>query len=121
MQTISHWKVLALAVSAAALAAPEALARTDAATVAAIDPAVPLTPAVAPGAVAPDATPAVAVRRQTELAPPLRLARIGQSRSDAVAEAAMADFALPVPGALGLFATGLATLVLTRRRRPRRA
>ena len=67
MQAVSHWKVLALAVSAAALAVPEALARADLAALAAIDPAVPLTPAVAPGGVAPDATPAVAVRRQTEL------------------------------------------------------
>lgn len=126
MKKPSHWKilVLGLSVSAAAVAAvPEVLARPQPSTFAAIDPAVPLTPAAAPGSVAPDATPAVAVRRQAASEPPLRLARAGQSRSDAAADDVATRFELPVPGALALFGSGLLGLLgvaVSRRRRPQR-
>lgn len=120
MQT--HWKALALglSVSAFALAAmPEALGRAEATRVAAIDPAVPLTPAVKRDAVVPDPTPAVALRLQAAAGPPVRVARVAQIRNDASGVEAE-RLELPVPGAFALFGSGLLGLTIARRRRPQR-
>lgn len=120
MQSYRKVLVLGFSVSALALAAvPEALGRAESGRLAAIDPMVPLTPAVKRDAVVPDPTPAVALRRQASLDSPVRLARVSQVRSDATASEVAGRLDLPVPGAFALFGLGLLGLAVARRRRPR--